>query len=706
MSEQKIQVQIESNAKKMSNSVDSLANSMSKAKNSVALMISNLKNMVGIVKKMTDYTDDYVSSMRLLSTVFDKTIDKSKTFISNMANMTGIKESTLTRQVALFGQLAKSFDMSEDYAEKFSEGLTTLSAKMAMLYNKDFDVMATSLQRSIQGTQETLKALTGIEVNELSESAILLSNGINREISSLNEAEMAIIRYASVVRAVTNEQYVYQESVNSLAWQKQILTNQVTKLAQAVGSVLYPILAKVLPVFNAILMVITELISMLAKLVGFEVSSTNATSEASAGYSDLANSITKANKAANKSLRSFDKLNNITTPSDSGSSGSSGLSIDPAILGLLDQTDKNLLNIKNKATEIRDRIMEWLGFTRNVNGEWELTEGKMTNIEKIFQSILGIISFIIGLKIAALVFKIVNKLNEVNGILPLISKFFTGVSSTPVLVVFGTIFAIALGIYEIINGIIDILQGDTLQGVLEIVSGIAFIVTGIALAMGGWVVAAVAALVAVGAAIAAWVVENKETISQFFSDIWNFLVEKFGGAADWVWTNIIKPIIDFFEPIVSAVTNVVKNIIGHVSEIVVTIGKAILEIIKKIGEILAKFIEIFVAIGKAFYTYVIKPILDKYLIPAVTWIYDHIIKPIWDKFVWLKDTVAGLFEKIGIAISDFIFGAIKGAINAVFSKIENAINGFIRLLNKAIDIINKIPRSFNYKSVRNTFTKI
>lgn len=57
--------------------------------------------------------------------------------------------------------------------------------------------------------------------------------------------------------------------------------------------------------------------------------------------------------------------------------------------------------------------------------------------------------------------------------------------------------------------------------------------------------------------------------------------------------------------------------------------------------------------------------------------------------VW--DTIVGIFTTVGTAIGDAISGAVKGAINKVLSGAANIINGFIKAINFAIGIINKIP---------------
>lgn len=64
----------------------------------------------------------------------------------------------------------------------------------------------------------------------------------------------------------------------------------------------------------------------------------------------------------------------------------------------------------------------------------------------------------------------------------------------------------------------------------------------------------------------------------------------------------------------------------------------------------------------------------------------------WGEFwsgLWTK--IKEKFSSIGTAVGDAISGAVKKGVNFVFEKIENIINGGIKLINGAIKLINKIP---------------
>lgn len=383
-----VAVEIKASIKKATDEIENFGKELQKAQRQMTLMISKLKSVGQIIQKITGYTDDYITALRLMNMTFDGSADAASKFVKNMSEMTGLDEATLTKQISLFKQLGDSFNMSDEYSTKFAESLTDLSAKLAILYNKDYQTMATTLQRAIQGTQTTLKSMTGIEVTDAAQQFILTSNGINKTVSSLNDAEKAIVNYAAILRQVTSDNNVYANAVNSVAWQKQMLTAQVKRLGAALGGVLYPILQRILPVLNAILMVLTEIIKIFGSFLGFSVESASNINSTADSYKNLASGITSAGKAAKKQLRGFDKLNNITTPSAGGGACGGALGIDKSILGLLDNVDQKFLNIKNKATEIRDKIMEWLGFTKILDENGNLIGWKYEGIKKTLSNIV------------------------------------------------------------------------------------------------------------------------------------------------------------------------------------------------------------------------------------------------------------------------------------------------------------------------------
>lgn len=60
-------------------------------------------------------------------------------------------------------------------------------------------------------------------------------------------------------------------------------------------------------------------------------------------------------------------------------------------------------------------------------------------------------------------------------------------------------------------------------------------------------------------------------------------------------------------------------------------------------------------------------------------------------FIGIWNTIKSIFTKIGSTIGDAIGGAFKTVVNAIIKFAEDKINGFIKAINVAIGVINKIP---------------
>lgn len=176
------------------------------------------------------------------------------------------------------------------------------------------------------------------------------------------------------------------------------------------------------------------------------------------------------------------------------------------------------------------------------------------------------------------------------------------------------------------------------------------------------------------------------------------IITPIGKAATWIYTTVLAPI---FESI-GKVFAYAKEKYTEIKDGLVT---AFTAIFSKIKEIYLKIKEIFVALWGAFKEYVWNPIADR-----VTQFYDDKIKPVVDKvkgaftkiWEWFKQTVYDKIvaqvdkmkeriEGMGKKVVDGIAGAFKGVMNNLFWQIELFLNTFIRGLNGAIGIINKIP---------------
>ena len=280
--------------------------------------------------------------------------------------------------------------------------------------------------------------------------------------------------------------------------------------------------------------------------------------------------------------------------------------------------------------------------------------------------------------------------------------------------ILGSVGAIIAGIPMYFTGIYDaIMNGLNWLNGLLIPAGATLAGAGIGAVigmLGGPIGAGIGALI--GLAVGA------------LTDLGILIYEKWDEISAWTDTHIVQPMKTFFKPLTDACTkawewldenlftplgkafNEVKtHATEKFTEIKDGVVTAFTTIRDKVVEIRDKIKEIFSALKTAFIVYVWNPIKEK-----VTAFYNEHIKPIVDavknaaKTIWnafkemvldkvkakIKELI-GDFKSMGKNVVDFISGLFKAVINGILISIEDKINRFIRLLNGAIGIINKIP---------------
>lgn len=334
------------------------------------------------ISKFTNKSAEYVENLNLMNVAFHRTetgINRANTagvkFVNTLSEMYGLDESNLTRTVGLFKQLANAMGLSDEVGTKLTETLTRMSIDISSLYNVSFERATSALQSALSGQTKPIRGLTGADITQSTLEVTLKTYGIDKAVSDLSYVEKRLIIITSLLGQLEEAQNDFGKTIESVSNQMKIFNEQVDKLTRNLGSVFLPILQKILPYLNAVLMVLAELVGWLAIFFGFDEDEFAGFAGVTDSALDLEDALSEANDSAKKlkqGLRGFDKLNVITTPSKD-KSGSSGGRIDPKVLDAFNQAvkeyEERLQNVEMKATKIRDAIMEWLGFTKQVNEE-------------------------------------------------------------------------------------------------------------------------------------------------------------------------------------------------------------------------------------------------------------------------------------------------------------------------------------------------
>lgn len=364
----------------------------------------SMKTLVTTLSKVTTQSSAFLEDFNLFQVAFEGNYKSALKFVNTMSEMYGLDEGWLMRTTGIFKQLSNAMGVSVETGEKLSELLTRMSVDISSLYNVDVEKASQVLQSAMAGQTKPVRGTTGGDITQATLQTTLGKLGIDEYVGNLSFAEKRLLIIISLTDQLSSATGDWSRTLESPANQLRILDEQWTRLTRSVGNLFINTLGKVLPYLNAILMVLTEIIGTVATLFGFDLSNYDYFGDTVGNAWDLDDALSSAGSSAKKlkqGLRGFDKLNVITTPSSGASGGGSagGMgNIDPKLLDAFNKAYDSYLakleETKMKATQIRDNIMDWLGFTKVIDpitGEisWKYN-GISTTLKNMWDSFKGL----------------------------------------------------------------------------------------------------------------------------------------------------------------------------------------------------------------------------------------------------------------------------------------------------------------------------
>lgn len=338
----------------------SLSNQMNGFMRNMAKLVSlkaiaeYLGNAVAKFNDFYEATDLFHNSMGNLS-------GEADTLISKMQGLLGVDPTKAMTYMATIQSLGTSFGLTSDKAYILSKNLTQLAYDEGSYWNKDVAETFTAMSSAISGEIEPIRRL-GVDLSQARLQQELLALGFNKQVSSLSQADKAVLRYIAIMKQTANVQGNLAQTIQSPANQIKILKAQLDMLAKSVGSLLYPALKSILPPLIAAVQLIREFVQWVAKLMGVKVVFTDFTKSADSvggigdAMDDTADSTKKAAKALKDYTMGFDELN-IIDPTQ-GSSGSGSGASTGNILGDVDLSGYDMFKnyVGNAVDEIKEKL--------------------------------------------------------------------------------------------------------------------------------------------------------------------------------------------------------------------------------------------------------------------------------------------------------------------------------------------------------------
>ena len=442
--------QLKQSTDKATSSADKLGNVFKKV-----FTFAGVKRVTGQLLGWTNEAIDYTEQLNLFNVVFDNTEKDGKQMFSELGKSAlqfqykmneafGTNKTQTLYMQGIFESMGETVGIEDTYSTIMSETMTKLTYDLSSLYNKTENTTAEAIRAGVYAGQTKPLRSYGIDVTQSSlqpivkELGITDENGDVKSVKNMSQAEKEILRYIATVKQAKIAMGDLANTIESPSNQLKIFRQQLVEAKVALSSLFIGSFSKIMPYANAILMVIKEVSKAIASMFGIELKDYNAGLASQEGIydgiADSADDATDAVKELKRQTLGFDEIHNIdeSKNSSSGTTSSSG-GIDQRLLDAIRGYDNGMDKVKMKATEIRDKIMEWLGFTKEIDpltGEVSFKYGgikkTLSNMWNSFKGlstegkiIVGLIGTLIGYKIYSGIVNISKKILGTNDLLKL-----------------------------------------------------------------------------------------------------------------------------------------------------------------------------------------------------------------------------------------------------------------------------------------------
>lgn len=295
---------------------------------------------------------DISSSLTEVENVVRQTFGQYESLINNFAKTSiekfGMSELSAKQFASRFQAMGTALDIPQGKMAKMSIRLTELAGDMASFYDVSQEDIAKSLQSVFSGTTAPMRRY-GIDLTQATLKEWALKQGLDANISSMTQAQKAMLRYQYVLAHTTNITEDFKRTQDS--WHNQItmLRENFKALGAVVGGGLINAFKPFIKVLNAVLQKVISFAEMVTNALGsifgwrYEASKgagisgladdigsasdgmddlSNAAGNAGKNTGGIAKNAKKAKKEIQQATRAFDELKVISKQSKDKGSGS------------------------------------------------------------------------------------------------------------------------------------------------------------------------------------------------------------------------------------------------------------------------------------------------------------------------------------------------------------------------------------------------
>lgn len=731
---------------KLSQALKSLGNSFSKESKRSSIFGSTIKSLTsssGALRKAFQVLTgvqvgdwlaqgakasiDYIENLNLFSVAMGDSVERGKAFVTQMQEIYGMDPSNLYRYAGYFYQLTDAIGMTDKASASMSLSMTKAANDIASLFNVDIGTVVNNLASGMQGMTRAVRKY-GMDIRATTLQQTAAKYGLTEQVETMSEANRMALRYitmmeqannalhqtASSTESASSEMGDFARNIETPANQLRIFKEQMSQLGRAIGNFLVVPLKTAIAYVNGFVMAVRVLLQFLAKT--FKILENSVSDIDTSGADAAKDSIGGIGAAADATAKKikdltapFDELNVLQEQTSSGGAGSAGMGmddvLDPSLEKAVEDMELKLENIRMKANEVRDSILEFFGFkvdageiiswdpqqfennlinkfpqwTKTIQAAFDHWSEIVEGFKAVFKSLGKVVdtikdkvidffsTFINDDTVSSFIENLGNNLQNLS---KWIDEHSEGIA-TFTLVIAGLVAAFKLfgSISKVVAPLISVLgkMSSLLGPIVTAIGGMSPVVLA--------VVAAVAALVAIFA-----IAYNKfESVREAVDT----LKQHFGLMVSAIKDTVIRFWEDYLKPVYENIKKNLKELWEkHLSKLVEQIGLAvsnIIDVIMLIITALSKIIKFVVTVFGPAISAAVNTLVD---------IFSTVVGTIWSIISRILQILNGLIDAIvGVFTGDWK-RAWQGVVNifkGIFGGIVDIAKGIINLL---IDIVN------------------
>ncbi len=289
------------------------------------------------------------------------------TLQANTSKNLGINLTQLTQYASNMAAVTNSMGMTGEATVAVSKAMSMLAVDMSSLKNTTLQEAMNSFSSGLIGQSRALYKY-GIDITNATLSQYAYNLGIEKSIAAMTQGEKAQLRMIAILDQSKVAWGDQARTINTISNQFRMFKSNVSSVGTLIGQMFVPVVSKVIPYVNGLVIALQRLFTSLASAMGIKIN----LDDFSQGYStlgeqldDTSDSYDEATASAKKyknQLLGFDEVYKLSEPTEDTGSAGAGSSID-----LTNEISKALAdyevkwneaydNMSNKANEIADRI--------------------------------------------------------------------------------------------------------------------------------------------------------------------------------------------------------------------------------------------------------------------------------------------------------------------------------------------------------------